>query len=98
MGCPAATFVTLPELPAGGLAPLGCLHGWSDIPVDLSGYAIDLPYRLVLQPGWNFIGIPAIDGIEVIDFAQLLVYDELGMAVSSGSIADLIGSVALLGW
>ena len=47
-----------------------CLDQWGlycsspDIDLDLSGYVVDLPYRLILQPGWNFIGIPVLDALK----------------------------------
>lgn len=95
----AQDFVQLPDQPTGGLLPS---HGIfmatrQGTGLDLSGWPAPLPFAIALYPGWNFIGVPLLDGVTGgIPLGGLELTDEAGIAVSSGDVSGLIGDVAHL--
>ena len=89
-------FVTLPQTPSGGLLPTQGIFfaARNEVSLDLSGYAVFPPYRILLQPGWNFIGIPVMNDLESVEFSDLVVRDELDIVASGVDAEALIGSAA----
>jgi hypothetical protein len=79
------TFVTLPSEPTGGLSAGSGIFVASrvDLPVDFSGSPATAPYAWELQPGWNFVAIPAMvdasgDSLSTFDPTQDLMLAEAG--------------------
>jgi hypothetical protein len=56
-------FVELPSQPTAGLHPdTGFfLATRAPLPIDFAGSLSAIPYVLTLQPGWNLVGVPALD-------------------------------------
>ena len=94
-------YVRLPDPPTGGVLPTTGVYIATrrDLGLDFNGTPATLPAAIVLQPGFNFIGIPPLDtgnGILTThafpgDFAVL---NESGALVTTTSeFADLLGTV-----
>ena len=70
-------FVQMPTMPAHGIVPHSGVFvaTRTALDVDFSGTPTPLSHRIMLQPQWNFIGIPLLsDGSEFIDWSQVPAY------------------------
>ncbi|MFM2092796.1 MAG: hypothetical protein RLZZ127_3285, partial [Planctomycetota bacterium] len=82
----ARRYVELPDEPGDGLLPSHALFIATriDLGIVLDGTPAPVPYRLVLQPGWNFVGLPPLDDGGVIRrgsgwTSHFTLYDEGGV-------------------
>ncbi len=81
-------FVELPAEPTGGLQPDQGIFLASRVtlPLSCSGSPAPTPHQWLLQPGWNFIGMPPLqDGAQLLTSHQwpsdFAVLDERGNAI-----------------
>jgi hypothetical protein len=93
-------YVEYPDEPTGGLVPSSgvFIASRDDLGLSFDGTPAPIPYRIVLQPGWNFVGLPPLDDGGVIRrgsgwTSHFTLYDE-GGDERTGESGDLIGDWA----
>lgn len=98
---PRQTYVRLPAEPTGGiLASTGAfLATRVGLGLEFSGTPENAPWDLVLQPGWNLVGVPLLDddGVQLAShdfFADFQLLDHDGVPVTdAAAFTDTLGSV-----
>lgn len=99
----AQSYVELPAEPSGGLSPLHgiFLASTEALALDFSGYRVPAPVLIPLLPGWNFIGIPPIEGnfgaMTRFSVDDLELVDQDDLVLSEADSLALMGG-APLGW
>ncbi len=101
----ALAFVEAPLMPIGGALPV---LGWfvasrTALALDFAGTPVPAPATLALRPGWNFIGIPPVQEVEIVHTSHLLdspggddftVVSATGAELAGTDRSDAIGSGA----
>jgi hypothetical protein len=90
-------FVQVPaQAPTGGWQPFQGVFLATRLPTsfDFNGSMASLDYELVLQPGWNFVGLPPLDdnGVELVshNWADLRLEDTSGNLITGTERVGLI--------